>query len=537
MPDPRRRSVPRTLAAGLLALGAACAPGAPADPGDLVLIVVDTLRADHVLDPENAVATPNIDALAADGVGFTRAFSHAPMTLPAHTSLFASRLPHETGVRVNAQTVPEDVPLVAEYLERLGYDTRAVISIWTLGGPERTWGIERGFRTYDREYFGLLPPAPDTQARLERALDGLGADAPFFLFAHYSDPHLPYNDRGNDRGEDRAAADAHEVELRFGGERIDAVATARMATWEVELAVPPGETELVLEGAYPFSIGALELDPPGAVAVVPDVAACVFGRTTDNYLKLATKVRNPSDATVACRLKLWIHDEPSRAEKRARYPREVEFVDHYVGQLLDELRRRGLYDSSLIVFTSDHGEALGEHDWWGHNENLYDELLHVPLIVKLPAGHPRAAALEEQRDAVVRHLDLVPTALEVLGLPALPGQRGTSLFAGGDRVLVATTHQPRREHDLVALRDARYKLVYTVQEDRFELLDLEADPAELEDVFAARPDARPDWPQRLRALAAELGAIEQDMTPSDVEAMGKLGYLGGDDDAAPTAVD
>jgi arylsulfatase A-like enzyme len=116
----------------------------------VILIVIDTLRADVLLAGRNLVATPNIDALAAEGTVFPQAFTHAPMTLPAHTSLFSSRLPCETGVFNNGMVVRQDLPLLAERFEASGYDTRAVISLATLT-PLKDGGLDRGFQDFDSD--------------------------------------------------------------------------------------------------------------------------------------------------------------------------------------------------------------------------------------------------------------------------------------------------------------------------------------------------------------------------------------------------
>jgi len=102
----------------LIALGALLVSGCTrprTEPAhNVLMIVIDTLRADHVFDRAGAIDTPNLDRLAADGVAFERAFSHTSWTLPSHTALFSSRYPYQTGVVLNAQRVPEDLPLLAE---------------------------------------------------------------------------------------------------------------------------------------------------------------------------------------------------------------------------------------------------------------------------------------------------------------------------------------------------------------------------------------------------------------------------------------
>lgn len=502
----------------------------------LILIVVDTLRADQILDPEDSVATPNIDALAEDGVAFSQAFSHAPMTIPAHTSLFSSQTPVQTGVRINGQDVPAHIPLVAEYLrDAAGYQTLATVSMWTLGSPQRVFGIERGFEQYDCEFFGLLPPAPETEKRLLPMLEGLSKEQPFFIFAHYSDPHLPYNPHDP---EDRRWA-----ELLVDGELHSRFTIAPMTTWEGQLELSPGEHRIELIADYPFAPKMFELD--GQVTISPDLAESKFGSTTQNFLRLVSKAvvsksdgadanGQAADGPVTCGIKLWIHDEPTRAEKKMRYPGEVEFADEYVGRLIAELKARDLYDGSLIIFTSDHGEALGEHDWWGHNENLYDELLHIPLIIKPPLGHPSTAGLRTESSSLVRHIDLVPTALSIMELDGLPGQTGRVLGSGFDQAqepppLLAATRQPIAKQDVVSLRSSKFKLVYYRKEQRFELLDLKRDPHELTDLIHADdhgldPDQLDAWKDMLLEHANSLAEIVIRDPEGIQKSLSDLGY-------------
>ena len=259
--------------------------------------------------------------------------------------------------------------------------------------------------------------------------------------------------------------------------------------------------------------------------------------------RIRSRYRNESDRVANLTVGLWVAEESPRNERPARYAGEVEFVDGYVGKLIAELKRRDLYDDSLLVFTSDHGEALGEHNWWGHKENLYDELLHVPLVIKPPEGDASRALLERVRLELATHIDLVPTLLEMLGLPPLPGQMGRSLLgSSSDRVLVAATHQERKPidggnqigEDLVMLRDDRFKLIYHRRQDRFEMYDLAADPAELVDVFSVFGAERVAWPEALREAAARLNSVDyevwrKELTPEALEDMMNLGYISDDD--------
>ncbi|MEE8468515.1 MAG: sulfatase-like hydrolase/transferase, partial [Planctomycetota bacterium] len=221
-------------------------------------------------------------------------------------------------------------------------------------------------------------------------------------------------------------------------------------------------------------------------------------------------------------LRLWIHDTPGLPEIRRRYALEVEAVDRAVGELLDGLRERGLYESSLIVFTSDHGEGLGEHGSVGHGRLLYDELLHVPLVIKLPQGDPRLGDLRAVAGGLARHVDLLPTLTQLLNLEHFPGAMGRSLLEGGPRTLLAEAHPPEAPRDLYALRDARFKLIHDPDQDLFELYDLVRDPRELTNVFGSG-ERFPAWQERLRRAARE-EVLES--APADALTLRRLEALG-----------
>jgi arylsulfatase A-like enzyme len=225
------------------------------------------------------------------------------------------------------------------------------------------------------------------------------------------------------------------------------------------------------------------------------------GKIMERVAKARFAIDRGDVAAARCELKLWANDVPPDDEtRRRRYALDVGYVDRHVGGLLDELERLGLYQDSLIVFTSDHGEALGEHKLFGHVEGLTDDQIHVPLIVKLPRQDPRREALVRASQGLVSHVDVVPTLLEIIGLPPLPGQRGTSLFEPHAAVHIAETHRPEAKRTQLALRDERFKMIYFPDEERFVLYDLVADPGELHDVFAGMKGERPSWPGQLREL-------------------------------------
>jgi arylsulfatase A-like enzyme/thioredoxin-like negative regulator of GroEL len=167
----------------------------PSGPPSIVLVSIDTLRADHVgAYGAKTAATPNLDQLAADGVVFLDALTPVPVTLPAHASMLTGLLPHRHGVRDNGlYRLPADVPVLAQALADGGYDTAAVVAAAVL---DRQFGLDRGFRTYDDAVSGaagLAIAERPAAAVTDAALAAAGRlKPPFFLFVHYYDPHAAY---------------------------------------------------------------------------------------------------------------------------------------------------------------------------------------------------------------------------------------------------------------------------------------------------------------------------------------------------------
>ena len=205
----------------------------------------------------------------------------------------------------------------------------------------------------------------------------------------------------------------------------------------------------------------------------------------------------------------------------ATYDAEIASADAGFGDLLDVLRRLGRYDSSIIVLTSDHGEAFGERGKVGwHGDTLYDEQIRIPLIVRLPGGQLAGKTVEPQ----VRGIDLAPTLLSQTGLPVPLQFSGTSIdFAGG-----APDHPPWS----VATIEGRPQGA-AVRTDRWKwyegrLYDLENDPGERRDVASLHPEVEHDLEGRLMASlrSREIAAATPVSMPVAVaEQLRALGYL------------
>jgi arylsulfatase A-like enzyme len=172
---------------------------------------------------------------------------------------------------------------------------------------------------------------------------------------------------------------------------------------------------------------------------------------------------------------------------RDLYAAEVAYVDSFLGRLFEELKRLELYDETLIVFTSDHGESLGERNYIGHNR-LYNQQLRVPLIVKLPGTEPSRV------DAPLESIDVMPTILAAVGVaPPYPFQ-GQNLIPlmegnvppGGERFRVA------RQGKTISVHRGPWHLLFSQSEDEAELYDLRSDPEELENLASENPEVMED---------------------------------------------
>ena len=408
----------------LAATAAACGRGASAHRGPVVLVSIDTLRADRL--PAYGYSqgrTAALDAFAKDAVVFERAYSHAPQTLPSHASLFTGRLPFEHAVRDNLgfTLAPGAVTLATEF-KRAGYRTAGFVSAYVLRADT---GIAQGFDTFDATFpasGGDRSPAQvqrggtDTLAAAERWLQSQ-TNGQFLLFFHIYEPHKPY------RPPDRFAA-------------LDA------------------------------------------------------------------------------------------------YDGEVAFSDEIVGRLIASLRERQWYDDATIVVLSDHGEGLGDHIEEEHGLFLYEEVVRVPWIMKLPG---RRSAGQRVRTPI-QHIDLFPTLMAQHGLPARTGLRGRDLSpvlndpargAIAPQGIYAEALYPRYHFgwsELQSLTDDRFKYIKAPRE---ELYDLERDPKERANLAAERGQAAAALRSALDGIA---GGRDVDrpsaVSDEDRQRLAALGYVG-----------
>ncbi len=481
----RGRSSPRALepALLLLALGLMLAPlrlGAGQAPPprvegargpDLVLITLDTLRADHVGaigGARRAVQTPNLDALAASGALFTRGVSPVPLTLPAHAAMLTGQHPLALGLLRNGEVLGEAAPRVAERLRAEGWRTAAFVAAAVLRGKT---GLQRGFDRYDDRFslgdrlaeLGLLGPLlragglPRERAgeqTVARALAWMAepSDAPRFLWVHLYDCHAPYRPPAPwDTRYPWSSPDAqgNPTEMRAARERIRA------------------EHQFFL----PF--------------VPPDLRAAA-----------------------------------------ARYAGEVSHVDALVGRLLGALPAE-----ARVLAAADHGESLTEHgELLGHGAQVYDTTTRVPIWVRAPEVSPGARV-----EGPVPLEAVGPTLLALAGLPAEGPTLLDAIAAPWPTLPLLSFAGTQQSQDAVPLQkgwelglrggEDKWIIRRSNSLERYLLLD---DPGELEDRAPEAPDAARQQARqalesarsRLESAASEAGELD----PETADELRALGY-------------
>ena len=178
------------------------------------------------------------------------------------------------------------------------------------------------------------------------------------------------------------------------------------------------------------------------------------------------------------------------------YDEGIRYVDDSLGKAFDELRRRGVYDDTLIIVTADHGEEFLEHGLLGHGESLYDEVIRVPLIVKFPCPGPHCAS--RVVSSQVELVDVFPTVLGVVGADAPANLVGRNLANQASESRTAYSELTYR----IALRTPQWKWIYDEQDDTGELFDLGQDPGEANDLATSEPALRELLSARVLDFAA-----------------------------------
>jgi arylsulfatase A-like enzyme len=480
------------LAASVLALVGlpACFLFGGAHRTNILLVVVDSLRYDAISRAKGAASTPNMQQLITEGASFRACFGHSPDSQPALAALLSSRLPHENGLMSNGNEFNEGVALLPEWLGKRGYRTFAALGLANPRAQHPGRGLDRGYSklvTFPHELAG----ADEVVDSFSEFLGDAPVEEPWFGLLQLTETRQPF-----DAGEDEHV----EAQLCRDGEEPETLSIGSDCYWERSTMLPPGRTRFTIRSDAALRVLRFEATAGkrNLETRFESGAPLVPGKS------FVLSVDNPDGEPLACALAGWFHDVPTLAESRKRYRRETEAVDRALGELLEELRQRNLYDDTSVVLTSAHGLALGEHEHLGRGRELFDEFLHVPLLLKPVKGDERIQQLGQSVTSVARLVDIVPTLLDLAGVGPLPGAGGSSLLERAHRELLAERHLGAAGGSCFAIRDEHFKLLLDADTNRFVMYDLRSDTLEQEDVFQLQGHQKPAWQHALGALVGQL---------------------------------
>lgn len=505
-PEPEPQSQPQAESA---------LPALAPDPGarpDVVLIVLDTLRPDHLpcYGYERATS-PNIDDLCAKSTVYENAYAASSWTLPSHASLFTGLHPIRHGTHHENRVLAEHHETLAEAMSAAGYRTHAIIANAMLARDRK---LDQGFGSYTeawRKAFDQHPKLfPDYEAARSMPWDDV--DDPLF----------------------RAAMQ----QLRPG----------------------------VDENAYFGFRRSLEEESPAPVFLFVNLVGVhsPYNSSGPFYEKF---LRHPE-------LELEENRWPEYYTGRADFPddqlehfvdlydAEILHADHIVGRMIEDLQATGRWANTLLIVTSDHGENLGDHGHLSHVFSLHETLTRVPLIVHFPPRFPAATRIRSR----VSGVDLFPTILEAAGIELGARDLDGTVLVRRDaepraRALISEYYYPwenirfvhqlfgddtpgleRWQRRLRSITVDDMKLIWA-SDGRHELYDLAADPDERHDLIddPSRTQIRDALIERLEAFVAGNGGPtplpawdpahpnrapgEADLDPETVRQLEELGYL------------
>lgn len=504
---------------------AAPAPGPPPPAAgrldglpDIVLVTIDTLRREHLgcygyFRP----TSPHLDALAAEGLVFDRALASMSSTLPSHLTMLTGLYPHQHGMNSNLRGAVHPFlsepgrRSAAEILLEAGYRTAAFVSAIPLS-PKT--GVSVGFQTYacPNQPLRAGERNPEVLAWLEKQAPRPG---PLFLWVHYFDPHEP-----NDpvAPYDKMFPTDERQEQWIDARHLDyPTLTEKLARNDrIQRHFLPSEKRGARSLRSERNRKRLE-----ALGMKPRRDRKGQDASQDGPAKPGEEV-----------------DRERIADLMNRYDGEVRYADDHMGELIGALRRLGRFENAIVVVVGDHGQSLGENNWFGHGTPSQINTL-VPLVVRFPAGLVEPGRVQ----ALVSLADLMPTLLgrfELPGSEALRAQfQGEDVLSGAfvrNEVLVGRSTDIRIPSDpgrVYALLAGDWKYLHR-DEGQDELYDL-AGAGEFVNVLADEPEIG----ARLRTRTLELlashaaEADEEADSPGDeqlLQDLQDLGYGGEDED-------
>ena len=215
------------------------------------------------------------------------------------------------------------------------------------------------------------------------------------------------------------------------------------------------------------------------------------------------------------------------------YTSEILFTDSYLGQVIDELKSTKLYDNTLIVLTSDHGEEFVEKGWWGHSTTVYNEQIKVPMLLKLPDSKSDLPLASQ--NSYVSNIDIVPTVLRILGISPIFDFQGRDIFSEEEGSKVVYSEVVQREYGefkngVCVIQDG-WKLVYNLVTKTYELYDLVEDRGEIRNVLGSNDDVERSLKMKLakwlkiNRRAPKKTKEREALTEDEKQKLKSLGYI------------
>ncbi len=425
---------------------------------NIVIFITDQHNAGCMSCAGNPIVkTPRLDALASEGVRFTRAYCNSPSCVPSRHSFLSGKYPHETGVHTNGEFVPRgrNFNTFATILKKNGYETAAIgkMHFKPLDVPNALVDSHRGF-TYRSAF--LDASEGDVDMTFESAI---GAPA----YGKFMDEFHAYDGPGG------------ETKKGYVGCTSALPERDHQDTWLIDDACayiskrPEGRPFLLvisLDRPHPPSIV-----PPEFDTYRPDDIEMPIG-TPDGFKETDKNLESRKE-------KYWSSmDENEIKTAIARYYGNVAYTDHLLGRVVDTLKTEGILDTTAMLYFSDHGEMLGARDAAFSKYNLYEDSIKVPLIIRWPGMLPAGTV----SDSVVSLLDIFPTIMDIADVkgevsPHGASLRGKSAKGASSPNAYVEMHNP----DQKAVVTDNFKLILRSEEagcDAF--YDLRNDPREFD---------------------------------------------------------
>jgi arylsulfatase A-like enzyme len=462
-------------------------PLPPGDPPNVLLIVLDTVRADHLsLYGYRRPTSPALQRLAERAIRFDEARATAPWTLPSHASLFTGRWPHE--MDLDWQTpMGAEFPTLAEYLGSRGFATAGFVA--NVHYCSHEFGLDRGFTHYEDYVLGTLGPLR-TCLMGDLSLKAVAYVGRMLSAALPGSRLLP--GRHSTFWRDLAVEPPKRYAPSINRAFLDWLSRRNEPArpFFAFLNYFDAHTHYLLPEGTPYRFG----QPPRTEA---DVQALADWATLDKLHLPRYYKTLAEDCYDSC----------------------LAYLDEQLGELFGELKRRRVLDRTVVIVTADHGEGLGEHDLFFHGESLYRTEIHVPLLIA-PPGQVRPAVVGETaslRDLPATIADLTGQAtgapfpgrsLAGLWRDPRPGGRGADC-EGAISELVRPNPQdpnqgrsPAHRGSLTALAEGDYVYIRNDGDGSEELFDERRDPQESDN--RARFESARAIKERLRARLEQM---------------------------------